>query len=329
VLLELRDQDGCAGYGEAASWPGFGTETSPQAGQLLGAASELLRGVELEAGQWTPELATLLQDAPAARAAVQGALWDLASRRAGRPLAGHLATCLGPFRDVVAPRVAVSTLLVAQDPDALRDEAARARGAGHRAAKLKLGALPLAGDVARLRAVREGLGDEVRLRGDANGAWNLYQARTALEAFAEFRLDYVEQPLVAGDIGGLAQLRRTSPVRIAADESVATEQGALRLLASGAADVVVLKPATLGGPACALEIAVQAWRNGIEVVFTHTFESAIGAAHALHCAAAWGDPAAIHGLVTAGLFVSDVASPAACQDGYMPVTAAAGIGTGL
>ena len=84
-------------------------------------------------------------------------------------------------------------------------------------------------------------------------------------------------------------------MRLAADESVATEAGALRLIAAGAADVVVLKPATLGGPARALEIAALRAQAGIEVVFSHTFESAVGARHALHCAAAWGDATAVHG----------------------------------
>jgi len=326
VLLELRDSDGVAGYGEAAPWPGFGTENAEEADALLTAAVVLLTDLELEPGQWTPALVTLLHQAPAARAAVQGALWDLAARRAGQPLAVHLAACVGPLRGVGVQRVAVSALLVAREPDALRDEAASAVAAGHQAVKLKVGAAPLAVDVARVRAVREGLGRGVRLRIDANGAWSAQDALAALEALAGFDLDYVEQPLAADDIDGLAALRRHATVRIAADESVASEQGALHLLASGAADVVVLKPATLGGPARALEIAAQARQGGVEVVFSHTFESAIGARHALHCAAAWGDPAAIHGLETAGLFASDVAAPVACREGYAEVAGAAGLG---
>ncbi len=327
VLLELRDQAGRVGYGEAAPWPGFGTETAEEAGALLDAAAALLCDLELQPGHWTPDLSALLQHAPAARAAVQGALWDLAARRAGAPLAMQLAACAGSNPDEVLRHVAVSALLVAVEPDALREEAARAAAAGHRAVKLKLGIAPLAADVARVRAAREGLGDRVRLRGDANGAWSTSQALAALEALAEFDLDYVEQPLHADDIDGLAALRRHAPVRIAADESVATEQGALRLLERAAADVVVLKPATLGGPARALELAAQARRSGVEVVFTHTFESAIGARHVLHCAAAWADPTGIHGLVTAGLFESDVAPSVDCHAGFADIPAAAGIGT--
>jgi len=326
VLFELSDRDGCAGYGEAAPWPGFGTETVDAALAALREAATLLCGADLEPGEWTAALAGCMRDAPTARAAVQGALWDLAARRAGRPLVDHLAACSGPMHGAPLRRVPVSALLVAREPEALREEAARARAAGHRAAKLKLGAASLAEDVERARAARDGLGAEVALRGDANGAWTRLAARQALEALAEFRFDYVEQPLAAGDIEGLAALRGRVAVRLAADESVATEEGARRLLEAAAVDVVVLKPATLGGPAAALGIAARARQAGVEVIFTHAFETAVGARHALHCAAAWGDAAGVHGLVTAGLFESDVAAPVACRAGFAEIAGEPGLG---
>jgi o-succinylbenzoate synthase len=327
VILELADSDGHAGYGEAAPWPGFGTEREAEALAALEEVARSMRGIDLVPGPLPAALAGRLLDAPAARAAVQAALWDLAARRAGRPLADHLAQELGQRCGGVLREVAVSALLVGLTPDALRAEAARARAAGHRAAKIKLGTAALDEDLQRARAAREGLGPDVRLRGDANGAWSMAQAHNALAALAQFGFDFVEQPLPAGDIAGLAALRGRTPVRIAADESVAAEEGALRLIDTGAADVFVLKPAMLGGPARALEIAAHARQAGCEVVFTHAFESAIGAHHALHCAAAWGDADAVHGLGTAGLFVKDIAEPVACRNGMAALTDAPGIGS--
>jgi len=330
VLLELSDPDGVSGFGEAAPWPGFGTESAEQALALLVGAEPLLPGLELEPGEWPPALDSHLAAAPAARAALQGALWDLAARRAGRPLAAELAARLGPSqlvgRGEVLREIPVSALLTPDEPEALRAAAARARESGYRAVKIKLGAASLADDVARARAAREGLGPALRLRGDANGAWTVPAARAALEALAPFDFEYVEQPLAADDFDGFAELHRNTPLRIAADESVATEAGARRLLDTAAVDVVVLKPATLGGAARALEFAARARRAGIEVVFSHAFESAVGARHAHHCAAAWGDPAALHGLCTEGLFADDVAAPVACRDGFAAVGDAPGIG---
>jgi o-succinylbenzoate synthase len=220
-------------------------------------------------------------------------------------------------------------LLTAHDPDALFSEAVLAREAGYRAVKIKLGGGAAERDVARLRAVRDGVGPSVRIRGDANGAWSVRDALAALETFAPFGLEYVEQPVAARDIDGLAELRRRAAVKVAADESVASEDGMLRLLAAGAADVVVLKPATLGGAGRALELASLARQAGMRVVFTHAFESAVGARHALHCAAAWGDAEEVHGLVTAGLFETDVAEAPGCQGGYVAAATGPGLGVTL
>ena len=329
VLLELRDAAGVAGYGEAAPWPGFGTESVDEAEASLRAVEQLLPGASPQPGAWPAEIENHLLGRPAARAALQGALLDLEARRAGRQLSVHLAARAGSTCGVPLPRVRVSALLAARDPDALFSAAVRAREAGYRAVKIKLGGGTVQSDVARLRAVRDGIGPSVRLRGDANGAWSVHDALVALEAFAPFDLEYVEQPVAAHDIDGLEGLRRHAAVKVAADESVASELGMQRLLAAGAADVVVLKPASLGGAGRALELASQARQAGMRVVFTHAFESAIGAWHALHCAAAWGDAEGIHGLVTVGLFEADVAEPPGCQGGYVAVPDAPGLGATL
>jgi L-Ala-D/L-Glu epimerase len=326
VILAIYDEDDRVGYGEAAPWPGFGTETVTEAFAALEDLAGQLGGIDIEPGDWPGDLARRLRNASAARAALQGALWDLASRRAGLSLAAHLAARAGPVRGASLGEVQVSALLVERSPVALRREAAAARAAGHRAAKIKLGSADLDDDRSRARAAREGLGPDVKLRGDANGAWTESAAREALEALAEFDFDFVEQPVAPGDVGSLARLRGLDRIRIAADESAATEQGASSLIESDAVDVLVLKPAMLGGAARALEIAERALHAGVEVVFSHAFESAVGARHALHCAAAWGDPVASHGLCTAGLFVDDIAEPVACRNGVASVAGLPGLG---
>jgi o-succinylbenzoate synthase len=326
VMLTLTDAEDRVGLGEAAPWPGFGTESVEESLAALEDAGRMLVDTDIEPGDWPSELALCLRNASAARAAVQGALWDLAARQAGRPLSELLARHVTPFGGAGLSRVASHALLIEREPDALRDEAARARSLGFRAVKIKLGAARLDDDVARARAAREGIGPDLRLRGDANGAWTESAAIEAIDALAGFNLDFVEQPLPAGELAGLGRLRRRSAVRIALDESVATEEGALRAIATGAGQVCVLKPATLGGPARAFEIAAMARDAGCEVVFTHAFESAVGARHALHCAAAFGEPQAIHGLCTQGLFTRDIAEPVVCAGGTASLSKAPGLG---
>jgi o-succinylbenzoate synthase len=326
VIFAVDGTSGLSGYGEAAPWPGFGTESLDEALAALTDAGRLLHGLEIEPGEWPAPVALRLRNAAAARAAVQGALCDLAAREAGLTLADFLALRGVAFCGAVLREVPVQALLIERVPEALRLEAQRAAAAGFAAAKIKLGAASLDEDLARARAARLGLGPGVLLRGDANGAWNEGKARDALAAVEQFDFDYVEQPLPADDVAGLARLRRRSTVRIAADESVSTEEGALRVIAAEAAQVFVLKPAMLGGAARALEIATLVRKAGSEVVFSHAFESAVGARHALHCAAAWGDAMAQHGLRTAGLFMRDVADPVDSLNGRAGLTATAGLG---
>ena len=326
VLLELRDSDGLSGFGEAEPSPGFGTETVERPLRSWSPPKRCwVPGTG--AGRLDPRTRRDPDGAPAARAAVQGALWDLAARRAGRPLAEELAAVAGPLHGEVLRRVPTSALLVAREPAALREEAARARESGYRAAKIKLGAVPLEEDVARTRAAREGLGPAVRLRGDANGAWDLPAARARRSQRSRSSLSITSnsrsRPATSRDSSSCIALRQCVSRRTSRWPRRRARSACSR---PRAVDVVVLKPATLGGPERALEIAARARQAGIEVVFSHTFETAVGARHALHCAAAWGDPSAVHGLCTAGLFESDVAAPVECPGGLAEVSDAPGLG---
>ncbi|HSO07989.1 MAG TPA: hypothetical protein VLW45_12165, partial [Pelomicrobium sp.] len=95
VILEFTADDGTTGVGEAAPWPGFGEETIAASTAVLERALPLLHGANLEPAQWPLDLVMLLADAPAAHAAVEGALCDLAARRAGQPLAAFLQAAAG------------------------------------------------------------------------------------------------------------------------------------------------------------------------------------------------------------------------------------------
>ncbi len=115
VIFVLEDSEGRHGYGEAAPWPGFGTESEAEALAALEDVARLLAGADVEPGEWPVGAASRLGEAPAARAALQGALWDLAARRAGRSLAAHLAaSCVQPLarRDGVADRAALGEVPV-------------------------------------------------------------------------------------------------------------------------------------------------------------------------------------------------------------------------
>lgn len=195
-----------------------------------------------------------------------------------------------------------------------------ARFDGCRTAKVKVAepGQQLADDVARVRAVREALGPEGRVRIDANGAWNVDEAERALHAVAEFDLEYAEQPCETVD--ELAELRRRVKymgIPIAADESVRKADDPLAVARAGAADLLVVKVQPLGGVRRALEIVESA---GLPAVVSSALDTSVGLSLGVALAAALPELDYDCGLGTASLFTADVADPPLIpRDGVLPV----------
>ncbi len=193
-----------------------------------------------------------------------------------------------------------------------------ARFPGCRTAKVKV-AEPgerLADDVARVRAARETLGAEGRVRVDANGAWNLDEAERAIHALAEFDLEYVEQPCAS--IEEMRQLRERVAymgIPIAADESVRKSADPLAVARAGAADLLVIKAQPLGGVARALAIVAEA---GLPAVVSSALDTAVGIRQGVALAAALPGLDLDCGLGTSALFLQDVAETA-LTEGTLPV----------
>lgn len=336
-MLDIEDETGRIGYGEAAPLRGFGTETLDACRAALAACCARLRGSTLDETGWAEQAsggdalralrpaAPLPDEAVAARHALESALLDLLAQRAGLAL----ATLFTPHP---AAAVEVNATLGASDPAEAARQARAAVAAGFGTLKLKVGVGGLAADVARVQAVRAAAGDASRLRVDANGAWSERDAAKALDALAHLGVEYVEQPLPPADVAAMARLRKISPIAVAADEAVVSGQAARRLIAEGAADVLVLKPMVLGGLWPALTVARLARAQGVRTVLTTALEGAYGRTAALHAAAAWAaqDKAPLaSGLATGGLLAEDlVAQPPQARQGRMSCPTGPGLGLG-
>ena len=325
-LLQLTDADGRTGIGEAVLEPADGEVAASVLHALIREAAGLARDGRLP----TPaELELHGRPGRALRAALDTARFDLS----GTPGAALLPGGRG---------VGVNATLPALGPAASGEAARQALEAGFRTLKLKAGA-ERETDVLvdRVRAVRAAVGPDVRLRLDINGAWDPATAEERLDAMARFAIEYVEQPIPGDDAAALATLRRRVRVPIAADESVASLRTARELLDAEAADVLVVKPARVGGPVVAAEIAALAADRGVPVVVSTLFETGVGIASAL--AVAGGLPAVEgarlpaaspdHGLATAGLLEHDLLRDGlVVEDGRMRLPeepSAGGLGVAL
>jgi O-succinylbenzoate synthase len=162
-------------------------------------------------------------------------------------------------------------------------------------------------DLARILEVKS-LYPEAKIRLDANGGFNISQAMELLEKlnFEGIELEYFEQPV--STIAELAEMkieitRTGQSTLIAADESVRKSSDPLAVELAGAADILVLKSAPLGGISAALEIAAS---SKLPIVPSSAMQSSIGLAAELHFAACLDDLSFDAGLGTMNLFAGDL-----------------------
>jgi O-succinylbenzoate synthase len=211
----------------------------------------------------------------------------------------------GDWPERVRDRVPVNATVPVVSPEAAHELVLRS---GCATAKVKVAdpGTPLADDLARVEAVRDALGPSGRLRVDANGAWDVDDAVTAIAELdrAANGLEYVEQPCAT--VEQLADVRRKVSVPIAADESIRRAEDPYRVRDLEAADVAVLKVQPLGGVRACLRIAEDI---SMPVVVSSALETSLGLAAGVALAAALPTLDHACGLATRALLTADVASP--------------------
>lgn len=207
-----------------------------------------------------------------------------------------------PIRQIVG----VNATLAAVAPEAVEQQLARFGEFNTVKIKVAEPGQSIEDDLARTAKVRE-LYPNAKIRLDANGGFSIESALALCRNLqdANIELEYFEQPAKTVDeLYRLRELLNPLGIRIAADESVRKAEDPLKVAAAGAADLLVLKVAPLGGIRRALSIAEQA---GLPWVVSSALESSIGIAMGAHLAAL--NPNDFDaGLATVNLFAGDVSS---------------------
>ncbi|MGE0878221.1 MAG: o-succinylbenzoate synthase [Acidimicrobiia bacterium] len=249
-----------------------------------------------------------------AKAALQGALLDVALRRDDR----SLASLLGGTRQRVVAGVAVG---IAPTIDALLLEVAEYVNLGYTRIKLKI---EPGYDVEPVRVVRETFGDRLSLQVDANGSY--VGRRDELQALDDYGLLFVEQPLGDDDLVGHAALAQHLQTPICLDEAIPSAAIADAALALGACSIVNVKAARVGGylEAKAVHDVVMArrgtlWCGGM-------LETGVGRAAALAVASLPGCTLPADLSASDRYWADDITAPFVLRDGGLDVPAGAGIG---
>ncbi|MGN0906710.1 MAG: dipeptide epimerase [Bullifex sp.] len=281
IIVELHTDTGNVGYGEA---PPTGVITGDTAGGIIGALKDHI--IKTVIGREVDDFETLTDSVQkcvmhntSAKAAVDMALWDLYGQLYGIPV----YKLLGGARDKIITDITISV----NSPEEMARDALNAIERGYDTLKVKVGVNPKL-DVERLSAIRNAVGSDVKLRIDANQAWKPQEAVRILSRMQDEGLDIelVEQPVIAHDIEGLKYVTERSCVPVLADESVFSPLDAMKIIQTGAADLINIKLMKCGGITPALKIADAASIMGIECMIGCMLEAKISVNAAVHVACA-------------------------------------------
>jgi len=276
VVIKATTDDGLIGWGEACS------------GANLASVEETLRAMEpfvLGRSPWSSEAirADLWQKGiwmyrkPTANFAYAGidmALWDICGKACHEPLYNLFG---GKVRDSAD----YFCYLSRGTDESITAECQEGVRRGYNVFYLKVG-LDIAAEYEMVRAARQAIGPERRLRLDANCAWTVNQAVRNLDLLDKFHIDFIEQPVKPDPITNMQEVRARSRVALSANEGLWSAEDAFRQITNRTADVYCFSSYWVGSLAQFQRLAHVAALEGLDVCKHTHGEFGIAAAAAHH-----------------------------------------------
>ncbi|MBE9604508.1 mandelate racemase/muconate lactonizing enzyme family protein [Acetobacteraceae bacterium H6797] len=327
VVVEIATDTGLKGHGEAVPVSLMGDPRDYQRVIETLFAPRLLGRDPREIEALVDEMLALPGSVTAAVAGVDLALWDIAGQALGVPV----SALLGGRGDGM---VLVDYTISVDTPDAMAETARRVTAEGLRGVVVKVPCKDIAEDIARVKAVRAALPPRGNLRVDCNGGYDRAPALAFIRGLDGLGVDFVEQPVAAKDLEGMA-LCRGQGIAIAADESCSTPADALALVRAQACDVLNVKVPKAGGLLQSKRIAAIASAAGLPLVVGGGLTFGISRFASQHLAAS---SSATRGLYHQGpgpasqSLTDDITEPRLTRDtvtkhkGSVPVPTAPGLG---
>ncbi len=281
IIVEIHTDTGHISYGEA---PPTGVITGDTKGSIIGALKDhiikSIIGMDIESFEEIMlKLDKCVIKNNSAKAAVDIALYDLYGQLYNAPL----YKLLGGNKKEIITDITISV----NDPEEMAKDSVDAINRGFETLKIKVGKDALR-DIERMKAIREAVGYDVKLRIDANQGWKPKEAVRALRKMEDEGLDveFVEQPVIAHDIEGLKYVTDNVSIPVLADEAVFSPEDALKIMQYRAADFVNIKLMKTGGLHNALKICSVAEIYGVECMIGCMLEAKVSVNAAVHLAAA-------------------------------------------
>ena len=278
IFIRVYTDSGLYGVGECSAFPMIVGETQATCFEMTKDFAGVWRGKDpLRIEERMQELHTWTAFNSTIKSAFDMALHDLAAKKAGLPLYEYLGGQLKPLETDLTIGIDTPERMAAKAIDFINQ--------GVKIIKVKLGK-DAKEDVERVRAIRGAVGKEILLRIDANQGWNHDDALFALSALSQYNIQFCEQPMRYWDDDKLPALRKTSPIKIMADESVYDHYDAIRLIKADACDYVNIKFAKSGGILEAKKINGVCEENKIPCMMGGMLESRVALTAFAHFATA-------------------------------------------
>ncbi len=283
IVVRVTADNGETGYGEA---PPTAVITGDTKGSIRCAIEEFIAPSLI--GMETDNLDGIMRKLhgcilknTSAKAAVDMAVYDLFAKSCGKPL----YKVLGGNRTEIETDLTISV----NEIDEMVSDSLKAVAQGFNILKIKVGKESLK-DIERIRAIRDAVGPDVKLRIDANQGWTAKDAVRIIRTLEDMgvEMDLVEQPVSAHDFAGMKYVTGQVNTKILADESVFSPEDAICLIQERAADLINIKLMKTGGIYEALKVCAIAESYGVECMIGCMLESKIAVSAAAHLAAGKG-----------------------------------------
>lgn len=280
VIVELTDESGNTGYGEATPLPDFTGETTAVVKEVLEEVllPEVLSLDSMDLAVIHEKMDHAIAENYAAKSAIDCAMYDLSAKALGVPLYKLLG---GRHNKIVK----INRHIGLMDAFSAQKLAEKYIEQGFCSIKMKIGSEP-SEDARRVRAVRKAVGEKTGIRVDANGGFTETQARQFIRLTENCGIELYEQLLPKWNLKGMVRLKQECGIPVLLDEMVNSVRDAARCAEGGAADAFTIKLCKCGGLYPALGIAKVADAYGIEAVVASTYDTHIGCSACLHLASA-------------------------------------------
>jgi L-Ala-D/L-Glu epimerase len=280
TFLRVHTDTGLYGVGECSAFPMIAGETQATCFEMGKAFADIWKGKSpLNMEERMNELHAFTAFNATIKSAFDMALHDIAAKTAQLPLYQYLG---GTKKKALETDITVGI----GSAEAMAQQASAFVKQGFRIIKIKLGKEPRE-DVERVKQIRQLAGNGIQLRVDANQGWSFEDAVYALQHLAAYNIEFCEQPMRHWNDHQLPALRKLSPIKIMADESVFDHHDAERLINNNACDSVNIKFAKSGGILEAIKINQVCERKNIPCMMGGMLESRLALTAFAHFATAF------------------------------------------